>query len=121
MKKLFYSAVSLALYAAPLAASAQTNGGLANLDDLNLNGDIDLINLVGRVINVLLGFLGVIALVIIIYAGFLWMTAAGNDEQISKAKKMLGAAVIGMIIIVSSLAIANFVIARLKEVGGGDW
>lgn len=65
------------------------------------------------IINVALGLLGMIAVVIFVYGGFLWMTAAGNDEQVTKAKTMMIQAVVGMAIILSAYAIVNFVITNL--------
>ncbi len=62
------------------------------------------------VINTVLGLLGVIFLIIIIYAGFLWMTAGGNDDQVGKAKKWLVNGIIGVVIIVGAYAISYFVL-----------
>lgn len=76
-----------------------------------------------RIINVSLGLLGVIALGLIIYAGFLWMTSGGEEDKISKAKKLLVSAAIGLGIILSSWAIASFVLDRLSDATrgtGGD-
>ena len=65
------------------------------------------------IIKIVLGFLGIIAVVLILYAGFLWMTAGGNDDKISEAKKILSAGIIGLVIILSAYAIANFVINQI--------
>lgn len=73
-------------------------------------GNVDIASTVGALIKSLLGFVGVIFLVLTIYAGFLWMTAAGNEEQITKAKKILTGSVIGMVIIFASYGITSFVI-----------
>ncbi|MDP3899983.1 MAG: hypothetical protein Q8Q23_02780 [bacterium] len=67
-------------------------------------------NVVAAVINTFLGLLGVIFIILIIYAGFLWMTAGGNEDQVGKAKKWLTNSIIGIIIIVAAYAIAQFVI-----------
>ena len=69
----------------------------------------------GRIINVILGLLGIIAVSLIIYAGFLWMTSAGEEEKVSRAKKLLTSAVIGLVIILASWAIATFLINKLSE------
>ncbi len=69
--------------------------------------------LIGSFISAALGLLGVVLVVLVIYAGFLWMTAAGNEEKIKKAKGMITSAVIGMIIIFAAYAITSFVIASL--------
>ena len=72
-----------------------------------------------RVINVVLGILGTIATVLIFYAGFLWMTAAGNDDDITKAKSIMSAAVIGLVIILASYSISNFLVkSAYKAVQG---
>lgn len=61
--------------------------------------------IVMRIVRVALSFLGTVFLCLIIYAGFLWMTAGGNEENIEKAKKLLSRAVIGLVIILSSYSI----------------
>ncbi|MFA5317973.1 MAG: LamG-like jellyroll fold domain-containing protein [Patescibacteria group bacterium] len=73
------------------------------------------------VINIILGFLGIIAVGLIIYAGFLWMTAAGNDDKIATAKKIMVRAAIGLLIILSAFGIAAFILrVLLGASGGGD-
>ena len=69
-----------------------------------------------NIVRIALTFIGIIAICIIIYAGFLWMTAAGSPEKIDKAKKTLIGAVIGLIIILSAWAIVTFIINRMAEV-----
>jgi excisionase family DNA binding protein len=49
------------------------------------NTDIRLF--IARIIRIALGFLGTIMFVLMLYGGFLWMTAGGNSEQIDKAKQ----------------------------------
>ncbi|MBP6884791.1 MAG: hypothetical protein KBC17_03115 [Candidatus Pacebacteria bacterium] len=66
-----------------------------------------------NVIKVILGLLGIIALSLIIYAGFLWMTAAGNEDNITKAKGIISASVIGLVIILSAYSITTFVFENL--------
>lgn len=78
-----------------------------------VSGGADLIAIIGRIINIFLGFLGVVFLVLLIYAGYLWMTSAGNPETVEKAKKTIRNAVIGLIIIASAWAITAFVLNAL--------
>jgi hypothetical protein len=66
-----------------------------------------------KLINTALSFLGVIFLVLMIYGGFTWMTARGNDQAVDKAKDIIIAAVIGMVIVVSAYAITYFVVEQL--------
>lgn len=75
--------------------------------------------IIARIIQIALTFLGVIALVLVIYAGFLWMTSGGEEEKISRAKKILRDALIGLIIILSAWAITTFVLNRLMDAFGG--
>src|SRR3989344_1918510 len=61
--------------------------------------------LLGQLIGVALSLLGVIFLILMIYGGFLWMTARGDGSQIDKAKGLMTAAIIGLIIVLSAYAI----------------
>lgn len=76
--------------------------------------------IVTRIINVALGLLGIVATVLIVYAGFLWMTAGGNDDQVSKAKSILSASIIGLVIILSAYSISRFVLSRLYSATTGN-
>jgi hypothetical protein len=70
--------------------------------------------IISTVINAVLSFLGVIFLFLIMYAGFLWMTARGNEQRLEKAKDTLTAAIIGLIIIASAYAISFFVMSKIS-------
>jgi hypothetical protein len=61
-----------------------------------------------RVLGFLLGGLGSLTTLMFVYSGFLWMTAAGNEEKITKAKKTLLYAVIGVVVVLSSYIFLNF-------------
>lgn len=82
------------------AAGVQTSKGLAQL--------------VGSFIQAAIGLLGIILVVLIIYAGFLWMTAQGNEEKVKKAKAIITQCVIGMILIFAAYAITDFVVRALS-------
>lgn len=71
---------------------------------------------IGLIITVVLGFLGVIFLALIIYSGFQWMTAGGNEETITKAKKRLTNATIGLIIVLAGYIISYFIITQLYNI-----
>lgn len=64
---------------------------------------------VARMIKVFLSILGTIFFVLMIYAGFLWMTAGGEEDPVNKSKQIITYAVIGLIIILSAYSITNFV------------
>jgi len=76
-------------------------------------GTTDIRVTIARIIQVALGFLGILAVVLILYGGFVWMTSAGEPEKIDKAKKILRNAVIGLIIILLAFAIASFILNAL--------
>jgi hypothetical protein len=68
---------------------------------------------VGRIIKIVLGFLGIIFLALTVYAGALWMTAAGNEEKVTKALDILKTSVIGLIIIIAAYSITYFVVENV--------
>jgi len=74
---------------------------------------------IAELIKVALQFLGIIFLVLILYAGFLWLTSAGSEDKISKAKKIMTAAVIGLAIVLAAYTITYFVIDKLLEATKG--
>jgi len=78
--------------------------------------------IIADIIETILGFLGVIFVILIIYAGFLWMTAGGNEEKIKKAKGLITNATIGLLIVLAAYTITHFVIKYIFEAtgGGGD-
>jgi len=67
----------------------------------------------GSIINVALGFLGVVLLAYLLYAGFLWMTSGGESKKADEAKVMIRNAIIGLIIIVAAFSISQFVLTSL--------
>jgi len=71
-----------------------------------------------NVIKIILGFLGLIAVVIILIGGFKWMTAGGNDDKVGEAKKLITAGLIGLVIILSAFGISSFVISNLLTATG---
>lgn len=69
--------------------------------------------IIGDIIGAVLTFVGVLFLILVIYGGLLWMTARGNEQQIEKAKNLIGAAIIGLIIVLSAYAITAFIGTQL--------
>lgn len=106
-----------------LSQSVLAQGSSLGLNEFaantNLGTRVDLISLIARIINITLGFLGVIAIGLIIYAGWLWLTSRGDAEKIAKAKKIMAGAAIGLAIILSAFAIASFIIRQIQNSTGG--
>ncbi|OGL70504.1 hypothetical protein A3C17_04005 [Candidatus Uhrbacteria bacterium RIFCSPHIGHO2_02_FULL_53_13] len=81
-------------------------------DEVGL-GQGDLNTTVARVIRIVLGFLGVVALGIMLWGGVRWMTAGGNMDNVKDAQKIIAAGAVGLAIILSAFAITSFVINSL--------
>lgn len=97
-----------------LGTAAQTAGYGGPL------GQSALPELVGNVINAVLGLSGLVLVVLLVYGGILYLTAAGNPDQVKTAKKTMINAVIGVAIVVSSYAVSVFVISQLSGVVSGE-
>lgn len=114
---------SLGAWIAPTAlvhAADSTTDSLTTVGDATGLGNEDPKIIIGNIIRYALEFIGVILVVIIVYGGFVWMTAAGNPEKVDKAKKILINAVVGLIIILMSWGIATFVITSLTNATGSS-
>lgn len=81
-------------------------------------GDADLERTIGALIQTVIRFLGIIAVIVVLYGGFRWMTASGNDEKVAEAKKILIAGLIGLAIVLTALAITTFVINQILGATG---
>ena len=87
-----------------------------------LGGGGDIRALALKIVNFFLGFLGLLAVIMVIYGGFLYVTSAGNQEKVDSAKKILLYSVIGIVIIIISFALVNTLLgglARGTDVPGG--
>lgn len=71
--------------------------------------------LIGTAVGGLLSMIAVLFFGLMLYGGFLWMTARGNEQQTTKAKDTIIAAVIGMLVVISAYAVTNFVLESTKE------
>ncbi|MDP2684447.1 MAG: hypothetical protein Q8P20_05320 [bacterium] len=67
----------------------------------------------GTVVKILMSFTGIIFMTLMVYAGFLWMTARGEESQIEKSQKLIKAAIIGLVIVVSAYSITFFIVPTI--------
>lgn len=95
--------VNLALAQGAIDADRDQPGIIRSLS----GGTGDFRGIVLTIVNFFLGFLGLLALVMVIYGGFLYVSSAGNEENVNKAKKILLYAVIGIVVIIASFALVN--------------
>ncbi len=108
IRKLRYLLLYLLLI--PNITQAEVNIGLDNLTNINLGQEKKPATVASNIINTLLTLLGTIAVIIILLGGFKWMTAGGSSEKVQEAKDLIKNGIIGLIIILSSWIIANFVL-----------
>ncbi len=116
----------LALAAAPTTGPAATDSqfGLAKYGSSGSGsstlglGEESLDSAIVGLINVALGFLGLIAVIIILIGGFKWMTAGGNEDKVGEARKTIFAGIIGLAIILFAWGITTFVVEQLGKASG---
>ena len=70
--------------------------------------------LIGQVIQIILSLLTVFFFVLIIYGGFLWMTAAGNDDQVAKARKLIIRGISGFVLVLLGLGITFLILSVIE-------
>lgn len=128
-KKHIYSFLFLAIFsvfqlamisAAPqpaLADEALFTGqeGMSDIARVYGNDKSDLRTIAVKIIVVVLSLLGVIFLVLTIFAGFRYMTAAGNEDQVKKAVAQIRDAVIGLVIVMSAWGISYYILKYLNR------
>ncbi len=113
MKTLFWSLTAFAL---PLAVSAANNYGL---DDAAVKAGykkaVTLEIFIRNLVNGAFGVLGLLFLAMVLYGGYNWMTAMGNEEKIDQGKSALIWATIGLVVIIAGYAITTFVITNVYK------
>jgi len=75
----------------------------------------DLKATIGKLLKVALGFLGIIAVIIVLVGGFKYMTAGGSEEKVGDAKKWIISGIIGLAIILSAYAITSFALTQFTK------
>ncbi len=122
MKKIktFIKSLATGSVLVPGVALAQTEGsfGLEYAENLQL-GTQDVRETVFQIVNVILGFLGIVAIILVLWGGFMWMTSQGNEEKTGTARKIIISGIIGLGIVLASYAITSFVLSQLYTATGG--
>ncbi len=119
-KKLFFLIFfSVLLFATPVLAGpditsmtkdvASSSGFDANTNDITLSQNI------GTLIKGALTLVGTVFLALTVYAGFLWMTARGEDDQVEKAMHIVKRSIFGLIIVVAAYSITAFVMGNVLD------
>lgn len=115
----FFFLVVNSLLVAPVASAQGLQNAQAQLgktaDKAGTSGDGNIETFVGTGIRTALTLVGLIFLVLMVYAGYLWMTARGDETQIEKAKSIISAAMIGLVIVLGAYAITFLVISKFAS------
>ncbi|MDO8565884.1 MAG: pilin [Candidatus Moranbacteria bacterium] len=132
IKQALYAVTATVLVAAPFMVGAQTGipaaGTIATPDSTGFNvskattsttglANKSVYSIIGTFMNWLLGLVGVLAVIAFVISGILYLTAAGNEEQVEKAKGIMTYAIIGLVVALLGLVIVNAV-AGLTSAGG---
>ena len=129
MKKLLISLsfITLLLIGSPTNAAGalsseirdKINDNTTQLNDAaGYNGDTDILSVAKNVIVIILSLLAVIFLFLIIYAGFKWMTAEGDADDIKKAKATIKTSIIGLLIVLASYGFTYFLFSQITFFSG---
>ncbi len=92
-------------------------GDLSDLDIGQERADVIAINL----INVALTLLGTLCVVLLIYGGFIWLWARGNQEEVQRAKDIIQGTIIGLIIVLASYGIVRYVFGTVADITGASY
>ena len=68
-----------------------------------------------RVLQYFLGFLAILGVAFVLYGGVVWITSSGSEDKVGKARKIIIAAAIGLIIITVAWTIVSFVVNTAKD------
>lgn len=90
-----------------LKAVGETGGAYAPVNETSAAG------IAGTAVKTFLSILGVIFLILMLYGGYNWMIAHGEEQKVEKAKDTIRTAIIGLVIIIGSYAIWNFILVRV--------
>lgn len=108
--------ISVAFVSSP--ALAISTGLEETAEKAGVKVDAEPAEIIGQFLKVFIGFLGIVLLVVIIYGGFLWMTAGGDETQVEKAKAWILNGIIGLIIVLLAYAVTDFVVGQIIQVTG---
>jgi len=80
-----------------------------------VNTSVTVGGFIGIIVQALLQIIGVIFFILILYGGFKWMSASGEQKKIEEAQKVITHSIIGLIIVVLAYAISVFIVSSLQK------
>ena len=72
--------------------------------------------LIGYALSALFGLLGIVFLILLVYAGILYLLDRGEGKNVEKGKKIISASIQGMVIVVVSYGLSQFILAILSTI-----
>lgn len=102
----------------PAAARTNNTGTRSRYGLLDPMGNLEIPQLIGRLVRFATGIVGALFLLTFVYAGFLWMTANGDKKNVEKAQHLLSNALIGFTIVVTSYMLVSITMGYLGSVHG---
>ena len=109
--------LSLVLFVVAIPGFAQMEGLDKAVEGTGLDkagsGQTGVAKIIATVLNVLFSLLGAVFLLLLVYAGFLWMTSQGESKDVDKAKGIIKNAVLGLVVTLAAYAITAFVMSRI--------
>ena len=98
-----------------LASAATIDPGFKIIEDhLNLP-KTDIRVVMARLVNQATGLLGIVTVLVILFGGFSWMVSFGDEEKVQKAKSTIASGIIGLIIILVSFSLANYILTTVLQ------
>ncbi|MFB6181290.1 MAG: hypothetical protein ABEJ24_00115 [Candidatus Magasanikbacteria bacterium] len=115
--KICFAIFFLFLLITPFSAAygVQDTGLQASASAAGLSKHGGVQKLAGQVIGYALSMVGVLFFILVVYGGVLWMTARGDEDQVKRGRNTIIAAAVGMIIVLASYALTNFVLGALSN------
>ena len=102
---------------------SDSGGALTKIASRSGIDESNISTITGTVVTSALGVVGLVFLILMVYAGMIWMIARGDETQVTKAKNTIIAAVIGLVVTVGAYALTNFITDRIIDgeltTGGG--
>lgn len=82
------------------------------------NADITVSQYIGKIVTAVLSFVGVIFFVLVLWGGFLWMTAHGKSDQVDQATTIIIQATVGIAVIMCAYVITLLVVQAVGKASG---
>lgn len=101
-----------------LDAAAEKGGLSSGIKGEGFSSEDAVLGIIGNIVNVILGFVGIIFFIQMFYAGFRWMSSGGNEEIVTESRQTIKSAVIGIVVVFAAFVVTNFVLNQIASITG---